>query len=469
MRIDTRLFSAAMIILIAFIQVPGAGQAAPPTAPTADDVVVPAGSPVEIAVSFMSAYGGYQDMHDAVEMAIDDHGPIQGFDVDATPFDDPCSNPTSGEALGQAIAADSQIVGLIGPFCSVTALGAAPELETAEIVIISPSNTIPGLHTYGPSVYNRVATNDPFFEPWESLLQQHPDVLAWEAQFATAYGHAPDPLAKHAYEAARLLLERIDEEAAVDGTGSLVIPRPDLLRAVRRTRNFEGITGGVTLDVFGDRINHLVETVWLDEFEAPLQAALQAVHSPSWFWLDENPTNWSLTARPGFMRIITQQITTNQYLQPAPKGNFELRAYLEFTPTENYQFGGIQVFLNADNVLRFGRAYCSHVPVCVGNGIYFDQIEGGNYIDPNHATAVAEPTSTYLRLVRSGNDYTAYFSPDGMDWTEIGTHTLGFEPGWVGLYASNQGAALTEINADYDWFLVEAANIWNWLPFSLRP
>lgn len=464
MRIKLRLISAAMIILITFMHVPGVGQAAPPAAPTADEVVVPDGSSVEIAVSVMSGYGGYQDLLDVVGLAIDDHGPIQGFDVNLTPFDDPC-NQSAGAALGQAIAANPQIVGLIGPMCSVTSRTAVPELETAGVVVISMSNTQPNLYPYGPTVYNRVVTNDPYFEPWESLMQQDPQVLAWEAQFADDHGHAPDLFAKHTYDATRLLLDRIDGIASIDGTGSLVIPRPDLRRAVRLTRSFEGITGNVTLDGFGDRINHLVEAVWLDEFNAPLQAALQTVHAPSWIWLDEDPTHWSLTARPGFMRIITQQITTNQYLQPAPKGNFELRAYLEFTPTENFQYGGIQVILNADNVLRIGRAYCSN-PFCVGNGIYFDHIEGGSWVEPNYATAAAEPTATYLRLVRSGNDYTAYYSPDGMDWIEIGTHTLGFKPEGVGLYASNQGATLTEINADYDWFLVEAANTWNWLPLS---
>ena len=107
-------------------------------------------------------------MQRAIEMAIDDFGPIQGFDVDmGTGLDDLCS-AEGGQAAAQTIAADDRVVGIIGTSCSGAAVAASPLISAANMVMISPSNTSPSLtsdlagtpgEAYNPGYY-RTAHND---------------------------------------------------------------------------------------------------------------------------------------------------------------------------------------------------------------------------------------------------------------------------------------------------------------------
>jgi hypothetical protein len=65
---------------------------------------------------------------------------------------------------------------------------------------------------------------------------------------------------------------------------------------------------------------------WTDDFDSPTLDS-------RWFWLDEDPTHWSLTARPGFMRIIPQEGGKNVLLQAAPADDYVIETRLLFEPT----------------------------------------------------------------------------------------------------------------------------------------
>ncbi len=81
----------------------------------------------------------------AVRLAVGHYGPIHGFDVDlGAPVDDGCS-PEGGERAGGEIAADADVIGVIGTTCSAAAVTAAPLITGANKVMISPSNTSPRL------------------------------------------------------------------------------------------------------------------------------------------------------------------------------------------------------------------------------------------------------------------------------------------------------------------------------------
>ena len=102
-----------------------------------------------------------------VRLAVEDYGPIHGFDVNVESLDDECS-PAGGEAGGATIAANPSVVGVVGTTCSVAAIAAAPLLSGADMTMISPSNTSPlltsdGAGTPGPHFhagYYRTAGND---------------------------------------------------------------------------------------------------------------------------------------------------------------------------------------------------------------------------------------------------------------------------------------------------------------------
>ncbi len=111
-------------------------------------VTVPTGDPIQIrsleAISGDVAFLGIPNQT-ATEMAIEDYGPIKGFDVTiGTGLDDLC-NAEGGQAAAQTIVADEQVVGVIGTSCSGAAVAASPLISNAGMVMISPSNTSPAL------------------------------------------------------------------------------------------------------------------------------------------------------------------------------------------------------------------------------------------------------------------------------------------------------------------------------------
>ena len=103
----------------------------------------------------------------AIEIAIDDFGPIRGHRVAVEILDEKCS-PEGGRAAGEAVAAEAQVVGVIGTLCSAAAVATSPILSAAGLSMISPSNTSPVLTSdlaghAGPDHhegYYRVIDND---------------------------------------------------------------------------------------------------------------------------------------------------------------------------------------------------------------------------------------------------------------------------------------------------------------------
>ena len=111
-------------------------------------VTVPAGAEVQIrslnAITGDVAFLGVPNQR-AVEQAVADYGPINGFNVTSgTGLDDLCS-ADGGQAAAQTIVADEQVIGVIGTSCSGAATAAAPLIGAAGMVMISGSNTSPAL------------------------------------------------------------------------------------------------------------------------------------------------------------------------------------------------------------------------------------------------------------------------------------------------------------------------------------
>lgn len=188
-----------------------------------------------------------------------------------------------------------------------------------------------------------------------------------------------------------------------------------------------------------------------------------------WTWVNEDPPKWSLSANPGFLRMITDDAApggAHRLIQVPPVGNYEVRTRMLFTPTSNFQIAGIVFWQNSDNMLLLGRAYCDiGPPACVGNGIYFDQMSGGSFTQ-NFATAVANPTEAYLRVLRIGDAYHALYSDDGLNWTMIGMHIAGDFP-QVGL-TSAQDYAQIGTPADFDYFSIYHNLLNIFLPLTVK-
>ena len=187
-----------------------------------------------------------------------------------------------------------------------------------------------------------------------------------------------------------------------------------------------------------------------DEFENQLGAG--------WTWLAEDQARWSLSEVPGWLQILASDASfdgpsfpTNVLLRDPPQGDFEMTTLLQFTPASNFQFGGLVVFQDKANVLQFGRAFCDLSDSCVGDGIYFDNFEGG-FIVANHKAPIRS-SEIYLRLRRVGTTYTGYFSEDGENWITLGEHTRDFSQARVGLMAAQAAQA---IPASFDYFTISS-------------
>ncbi|MGH2786765.1 MAG: branched-chain amino acid ABC transporter substrate-binding protein [Actinomycetota bacterium] len=102
------------------------------------------------------------DSQHGVEIAVDQRGgEIMGHPVEREDQDDQCA-PEGGQAGGQALASNDQVVAVIGTSCSSAGVPAAEILSEEGIVLISPSNTAPDLTdpaTHQP-FYLRTAHND---------------------------------------------------------------------------------------------------------------------------------------------------------------------------------------------------------------------------------------------------------------------------------------------------------------------
>lgn len=155
----------------------GSDQGADVAAPTCPDsefgcVEVASGAPIHLAtllaVEGDVAFLGVDEQR-GVELALDyldgtlDEAPGQllGHPIELTELDSGCSADI-GEAAAETLAADSNIVAVVGTSCSGAGVPAAEVLSEVGILLVSPSNTAPSLthpDTHQP-FYARTAHND---------------------------------------------------------------------------------------------------------------------------------------------------------------------------------------------------------------------------------------------------------------------------------------------------------------------
>jgi branched-chain amino acid transport system substrate-binding protein len=135
-------------------------------------VVIGADDPIVIGymltVSGGTAFLG-EDSLGGIEVAIDDReGMLLGRDIELIGEDSLC-NAEGGQAAGQRLAANEELLGIIGSSCSSEAAAALPIISEAGLLMISPSNTAPRLTNADADTggiwlpgYYRTAHNDLF-------------------------------------------------------------------------------------------------------------------------------------------------------------------------------------------------------------------------------------------------------------------------------------------------------------------
>ena len=110
-------------------------------------VEIPPGEPIEIRTmqSLWDDAPETTPVLRGVRLAIEKYGPIQGREVAlGTPIDAGCTEE-GGLAAAQSVAAEPQVVGVVGTTCSVAAIAGMPLLSEAGLSMVSPGNTAPSL------------------------------------------------------------------------------------------------------------------------------------------------------------------------------------------------------------------------------------------------------------------------------------------------------------------------------------
>lgn len=156
-----------------------------------DPVGVDAASSIALAIDYLD--GGFDGVP----------GQLLGHDVAVLEEDDQCSSP-GGRTGALRLAQERSLVAVLGTSCSAAAFGAA-DVVLAErgILLISPSNSAPGLttpdahqRTYFRTAFNDLiqASADADFAHsrmgWESAAVVHRDGDAYTTQLAGAFGDA---------------------------------------------------------------------------------------------------------------------------------------------------------------------------------------------------------------------------------------------------------------------------------------
>jgi branched-chain amino acid transport system substrate-binding protein len=105
------------------------------------------------------------------------------------------------------------------------------------------------------------------------MRPEGPDYDAFVSRYQAKYGEPPEttPYAAHTYDAVNLLLRAIEAVAVQDDDGTLHIGRQALRDALYATTGYQGLSGSLTCDQYGDCGAIRLQAIRLDDPDAGLE------------------------------------------------------------------------------------------------------------------------------------------------------------------------------------------------------
>ncbi len=204
--------------------------------------------------------------------------------------------------------------------------------------------------------------------------------------------------------------------------------------------------------------------IFRDDFNGSLQSGWQIVREESSFY--------SLSARNGFLRILTQRgglgqnsNAKNIFLREIT-GDFIIESKLEFNPNDAKHTAGIIAYVDDFNAVVLGLSYAEGERGTFRGVASISAIQdqegqrAGAFYDESITT---NPNLVYLRMLRSGDQFVVAFSDNGTDYTELATFTNPLPSALrVGVLAGNGDAegcgeaCDIPIPGDFDYFVIKS-------------
>ncbi|WP_430868790.1 ThuA domain-containing protein [Demequina aurantiaca] len=123
-----------------------------------------------------------------------------------------------------------------------------------------------------------------------------------------------------------------------------------------------------------------------------------------------------------------------------------------------FQQGGLIVRADDDNYLKLDILSTNNAGTALKRNIEMRSEIGGAVQQPQPNATAPDNGIVWLRLERSGDDFTGYYSVDGETWAQVGTAAMtnaAAAAGEVGLYALGNPAQGSQVNtAHFDYFRV---------------
>ena len=169
---------------------------------------------------------------------------------------------------------------------------------------------------------------------------------------------------------------------------------------------------------------------------------------------------WSLSQRPGYLRLRLKPETLADYANPAfvcrrqQHMSFSARTVMDFVPKAEGEAAGMALLQNANYQFRM-------VYGMFGGERSLRLIERRGGEDKLLASALLDAERLFLKVEARGQAYSFYYSLDGAEWLTLfadGDGTIlstdvagGFVGAYLGLYATSHDQSSSNA-ADFDWF-----------------
>jgi alpha-N-arabinofuranosidase len=170
---------------------------------------------------------------------------------------------------------------------------------------------------------------------------------------------------------------------------------------------------------------------------------------------------WSLTERPGYLRLRLRPQKISEWSNPSFVGrrqqhiSFSARTVMEFTPQSNYEEAGIVLLQNNDFQFRM-------VVGLQGSSAVIRLIQRAKGHDEFLAEQpLASSSRVYFKVEAVEQGYSFYYAVAAEQWQPLSKRADGrilssdvaggFVGAYIGMYATSNGQ-LSDNVADFDWF-----------------